>query len=301
MGLQHLAVYRSGPRRSGSQIASDGFRITGAPIRRVATENRRVSIGHPGIPLPMPRRVTRPDLLRDSRKWSGITGAGLAASLAGYAIFFIVYNIQFTLAGEGNRVSMSAAAGIAVTLVGVIGWALANLPAPSRSLQTIAFASLVALLTASGCIVNYAISSFWTAAYRRQTTILAATQNHFGKIPEGGTLLLDGVCGFVGPAVVFEFDYDFTGALRLLYRNRSLHAGVVTPKLKVAPDGLETENWGGMNKYKYEKDLIVYNVSQESTAHITDEKSAEQYFSKDTSDWRADCSRATPGVGLPIF
>jgi hypothetical protein len=150
-------------------------------------------------------------------------------------------------------------------------------------------------------MVNYAIASFWTAACKRQTTVLAAIRGHFGTLPEGSTLLLDGICGFVGPAVVFEFNYDFRGALRMLYRDRSLRADVVTPRLKVAQDGLETENWGVVSKYYYENNWMIYNVSHNSTKNITDQKTAEEYFTKDASDWRADCSRAVLGVGLPIF
>jgi len=223
----------------------------------------------------------------------------LLVSLAGYAIFFVVPNILFTVAGAGNRVSMSAAVGIALVLVGVTGWAVAYISA--EYLRRVGFALVVALLVGSGCLVNYAIGSFWTAAFQRETTILAAIHGHFRTIPEGSALLLDGVCPYVGPAIVFESSWDLRGALSLLYRDPTLRADIVTPTLKITQDGLETTIYSKKTKYHYGPDLIIYNMPRDMDRRINVRKDAEDYFANRGTNLPADCYSGHAGVGVPIF
>jgi hypothetical protein len=242
---------------------------------------------------------TESDWLLHPRNWGQIVGAGLLVSLAGYAIFFVVPNILFTVAGAGNRVSMSAAVGIALVLVGVTGWAVAYISA--EYLRRVGFALVVALLVGSGCLVNYAIGSFWTAAFQRETTILAAIHGHFRTIPEGSALLLDGVCPYVGPAIVFESSWDLRGALSLLYRDPTLRADIVTPTLKITQDGLETTIYSKKTKYHYGPDLIIYNMPRDMDRRINVRKDAEDYFANRGTNLPADCYSGHAGVGVPIF
>jgi hypothetical protein len=262
-----------------------------------------------------------PGWLLHRREWVRIVAAGLVVSVAGYAIFFIVPNVAFTLAGVQNRVSMSAAAGIAVALVGAIGWIVSNMS--GEYLRRGTFASLVALLAASGCLVNSAIASFWTAAFQRERMVLAAIRNHFPTLPGGSTLILDGICPTVGPAPVFNSSWDLTGALQLMYRDRTLRANVVPglerqgdvvqgavdpeghsqnppPKLKVTSDGVEIINSGYPARYTYGPGLIIYNIAQDTDRRIGDQQAAEDYF-KNVSSNLNNCPAINESVGVPIF
>jgi hypothetical protein len=255
------------------------------------------------------------------REWVRIVVTGLMVSVAGYAIFFIVPNVEFTLAGIQNRVSMSAAAGIAVALVGAIGWTVSNMS--GEYLRRGAFASLVALLAASGCLVDSAIASFWTAAFQREGMVMAAIRNHFRTLPEGSTLILDGICPTVGPAIVFASSWDLTGALQLMYRDRTLRANVVPglerqgdlvqgardpkghsqnppPKLKVTPDGVEMITSGYLARYPYGPGLIIYNIAQDTDGRIGDQQAAEDYFRNIRSNLN-NCPAINESVGVPIF
>jgi hypothetical protein len=233
------------------------------------------------------------------RDWHRMMAAGLAAGLAGYAIFFLVWPIQFTFAGVQNRVSMSAAPGLALMFVGLMGFALSKRCA--NSLRPAGFASLVALFAASGCLVNYAIASFWIAASERQPAIIEAIRNHFPTFPKGRTLILDGACPNVGPGIVFQSNWDLAGALKLLYRDRELRADVVTPSLKVARDGIETLEASVLNTYPYGPGLLIYNVRRNTHAHILDMKAAEDYFANPENGLPSDCHPLDEGVGIPIF
>jgi hypothetical protein len=258
--------------------------------------------------------------LLNRREWVRIAVIGLVMSVAGYAIFLVAPNLWFTLAGTQNRVSISAAAGISVALVATIGWAVSNLS--GEYLTRGAFASLVALFAATGCVVDLAIGSFWTAAFQREGMVLAAIRNHFPALPEGSTLILDGICPTVGPAIIFASGWDLTGALRLMYRDRSLRANVVPglerqgdlvqkgdainnlqnqpPKLKVTPDGIEMNTSGHPAEYPYGPGLFIYNIAQDMDIRIADQKVADDYFTSIGSNLY-NCRSINEGIGVPIF
>ena len=240
-----------------------------------------------------------PDILTRPRKWTWIMAAGLAISLAGYAIFLTVEAIQFTLAGVGNRVSMSAAAGMAVVFVGAIGWIASHLTTERR--RRVAFASLVALLATSACLVNYAIASFWITASQRQQVVLAAIQSHFPTLPTNGTLILDGMCPYVGPGIVFESSWDLAGALQLLYRDNTLRADVVTPKLIFKQDKIETTIYDEVTDYPYGPDVIIYNVARDLDRRLIDAASARNYVANIHGGPGDDCPPGSEGVGVPVL
>jgi hypothetical protein len=233
------------------------------------------------------------------RGWLELSAAGLAAALAGYAVFLIAPNIQFTIAGIMNRASMAAAAGVAVFLTGAIGYLTCDLP--RERFGRIAFALLASTFISSGCMVNYAIASHWIAAYRREAEILLGIQARFPVLPEGGTFILDGICPYIGPAIVFESRWDLAGALQLLYRDPGLRADVVTPRLEIMQDGLRTTLYGVSTDYLYGRDLIIYNIRYNVEKHLSDRQAAEAYFAEFSRDRENRCVWGHESTGAPIF
>jgi hypothetical protein len=231
--------------------------------------------------------------------WLELSAAGVAAALAGYAVFLIGPNLQFTIAGIMNRASMAAAAGLAVFLIGVIGHLTCNLP--GERLRRIAFALLASSLIASGCMVKYAIASHWIAAYRHEGEILRAIQARFPALPEGATFILDGICPYIGPAIVFESRWDLTGALQLLYRDPALRADVVTPRLQTMQDGLRATIYGVSTDYPYGRELIIYNIRYNVERHLVDRRAAEAYFAEFGRDRENRCIWGHESTGAPIF
>jgi hypothetical protein len=59
-------------------------------------------------------------------RWLAQIAAGFVLAFAGYAL--INENVQFTLAGIGNRISMMTMPGIAIALIGITGLIGTSLP-----------------------------------------------------------------------------------------------------------------------------------------------------------------------------
>jgi hypothetical protein len=194
---------------------------------------------------------------------------------------------------------MAATAGIAVFLTGVVGHLTCDLP--RERFQRLAFALLISVFIASGCMVNYAIASHWIAAYRREGEILRAIQTRFPILPKGSTFILDGTCPYIGPAIVFESQWDLAAALQLLYRDPTLRADVVTPRLEIMQDGLRTTIYGVSADYPYERKLMIYNIRYDVESHLVNRQAAEAYFAQFSHDRENRCVWGHESTGAPIF
>jgi hypothetical protein len=233
------------------------------------------------------------------RGWLALSAAGLGAALCGYAVFLVLPNISFTIAGLINRVSMAAAAGMAVFLVGLTGYLTCDLP--TERVRRTGFALLATIFIGSGCLVNYAIASHWTAAYNRQIEILNTIRSHFPTLPKGSALILDGTCPFIGPGIVFATTWDLAGALQLLYRDPDLRAEIVTPLLEVVETGLKTTEYGRPIYYPYGPDLIIYDFRHNVDRHLLNRQAAESYFTEVSGDRASRCVWGHTSLGVPIF
>jgi hypothetical protein len=227
-------------------------------------------------------------------RWLAMFATGFVLALAGYAIFFIRGEYQFTVAGIGNRVSMMAVPGIAIALIGITGFISTTLPDRSRPAF---FAAIVAMLCASGTLINAVVASFYADATRRQEEILNRISTLLPSGTDGGTLLIGGFCPYVGPAIVFEGPYDTTGALRIRFNDRKLRADIVTQGLRFETDGAHTEFYGEEMVYRYGTTLRGIDLNDGTIAELRDQIAAEKFFGPRPTI----CPPGQPGVGVPIF
>jgi hypothetical protein len=225
---------------------------------------------------------------------------GLVVFGLGYAIFLTNENALIAATGIANRIAIASAVGVALSLVGGIGWVSAFLP--SDRLRRRCFCVLVALLCTSGFAINNTVASFWIDSYRQQQEILADIRQQFPTLPAASTLILDGVCPYLGPAIIFESSWDLAGALMTFYRDRTLRADVVTPNLKVEEDRLSTMLYGGMySHYPYNEKLFVYHIGRKTTHYLTDVQAARRYFQTFNPDFDNDCPPSREGFGVQLF
>lgn len=223
---------------------------------------------------------------------------GLAVFGLGYAIFLTNHNVQFTNTGMANRTAIAAAIGVALTQIGALGW-LSTLFSSERWRKR-AFGVLVALFCSTGFLINNTLASFWSAASRQQQLILVDLRKQFPALPGGSTLILDGVCPYIGPASVFESGWELVGALMMIYRDKALQAEIATPKLKVTPNGLVKSQGGRKQHYPYEK-LFVYDFEQKKGYKLTDAETARRYFQASSSNHRPGCPESHYGFGVAVF
>jgi hypothetical protein len=231
--------------------------------------------------------------------WGGLIAAGLLTFGLGYAIFLTNTQIQLTVAGIGNRVAIGATIGIALALVGLLGWLALVLSGRWRSRS---FVGAVALLCSCGFVTLATFGAFWDRAADEQRAILVAFQRHYPELPPGSTFLLDGTCAYAGPALVFESAWDFSGALSVVYGDPTIKADIVTPRLTVEPTHVSTVIYSVLGKqYPYGTDLLVYDFERDAAEPLTDYATAQRYFQRNNPDRSNGCPPGIEGLGVRLL
>jgi hypothetical protein len=236
-----------------------------------------------------------------SRKALLITGlSGFTLFWLGYAVFLTNYNVGFSTTGIANRTAIAAGVGFAVSMIGAGGWVCS---AFSRAqIRRFSFSAFIAALCGAGFLLINVTALFWTKAYERQQELVARIRERLPELTPDSTLILDGACPYVGPAIVFESPWDLAGALAILYHNqsRSLKADVVTRNVQVEPTGISTTIYNMRQFYPYSGKLLIYNDRLRIVRPLTDVVAARLYFrSGETNCDR--CPRGRVGHGVPIF
>jgi hypothetical protein len=131
--------------------------------------------------------------------------------------------------------------------------------------------------------------------------MLADVAQHFPSIPHGTTLILDGVCPYIGPGIVFECFWDVGPALNILYHDWTLKGDVVSPRLKVEDRGLVTTIFSAVRYYPYSQDLMIYNYRRKLVERLTNAETTRRYFETVDRTHGHDCSPATEGYEVSIF
>jgi len=228
---------------------------------------------------------------------SKITIAGVIIFFWGYSIFLTNYSIAFTPTGIGNRVSIGAAIGVAITWVGlIIGICILI---KNDKFRNIFFSFSVTTLCVSGFIIINTISSFWIKASDSENEVLKEIKNSIPVLPDSTILMLDGVCSYIGPAIVFESSWDLAGALRIAYSNKNLKADIITPTLGITVDGFITSMYG--EDYFYPYTILIYNYYQKRVYRINNIKEALDYFESVDSNYNGICPEGYEAHGIKIF
>ncbi|HEY9653497.1 MAG TPA: hypothetical protein V6C95_22745 [Coleofasciculaceae cyanobacterium] len=228
-----------------------------------------------------------------------LIGLNLIVYGLGYAIFINNSNVGFTTTGISNRTAIAAAIGVAGLWVVGLAWVSSLIN--SIYLQKYFFCILITLLCFSGFLINNTIALFWIDAYHKQQEIIADVRQAFPTFPAGSTLILDGICPYMGPGIVFESNWDLMGVLRIIYRDLTLKSDVVTSNLKVEKDGLTTLVYGNLNPYPYNQNLFIYNFTKKKITRLVNAETAHSYFAQFNPDYSNGCPKGHEGKGVPIF
>jgi hypothetical protein len=226
----------------------------------------------------------------------GLCLAGVVVVAAGYAIF-LTTGISLSPTGSNNRSAVIAAAGNAMVLVGALAWLTTRLPERVRPLG---LAAPVAAAIFGASLLSSRLARDWTLASRRAEAIVAQVVHAVPRPEQESTILLDGFCRYVGPAVVFDAPWDLSGALQIAYRDSTLLADVASPDLTVADDGIHTLVYGDETIHPYRR-LLVVNVRSRVVVPLTDAIEARRYFARYNPDHSNGCPPGRPGHGVAVF
>lgn len=236
------------------------------------------------------------DALDSLRPAVALCLGGLLVAAAGYAIF-LTTGISLDATGSNNRSAVVAAAGIALAAVGALAALATRLPPAARPLG---FAVPVALAVFGASLLSLRLADYWVRASREAGAIVTTLTRTFPRLPPGSTLILDGFCRYVGPAVVFDASWDLQGALRLAYRDPDMLADVVSPDVKVAEDGVHTVVYGAETIYPYRR-LLVFNFRHGVGVALPNAEEARRYFDRYNPDYSNGCPPGRAGHGVEVF
>ena len=219
---------------------------------------------------------------------------GVAAFLLAHAIFVFTGAIVFAPSGIGNRTLVAAAVGFAITLVAL--FELVSLSASPRHARTL-FTGLVVLTSVAGTARVELIDRYWAEAPEYTREILRAASVDLRNLPEGSTVILDGVCPYHGPAIVFETYWDVSGALSIV-TGRNLRGDAVSPRMWIVANGIKTSVYDEPQFFPFGATLFVYNPRLRVLAPLPDQASARRYFGR-PGRW-TKCPVGYPGQGVVI-
>ncbi len=218
--------------------------------------------------------------------------------ILGYFIFFTNNQVGFSPTGIENRVAIGAAIGVAMTIIGLVGWVSRIFLSDKYS--RVFFSIIIAIVCTGSFLTVNTIASFWVEANNKSQIVLKDIHEQFPLVARKTTIIVDGVCPYVGPAPVFEADWDLKGALQTYYLDSTLRADIVTPRLRVNEKGLSTTIYTFTTTYPY-KNLYIYNYKNKQIFQIENSGQAYDYFSKYNSDYNNGCPNAEAGNGVSIF
>jgi len=225
--------------------------------------------------------------------------AGLVVFALGYVIFLAGRNALITPTGMNNRIAIAAAVGVAISFVGAAGWLCGLLGSDRRRARV--FSLSILGLVVSGFLINFGLSTYWRDSYAEQQRDLAGLQAALPELPSGQTVLLDGVCPYLGPAAVFESPWDLSGALAVIYRDATLRADVVTPSLQISERAVQTEIYGEATRYAFDQGVTVYHHGLRQAFSLPTAEAARLYFNEISQGKGEACPLGRPGYGVPVL
>jgi hypothetical protein len=233
------------------------------------------------------------EALIGARHWRDCVRVGLIAFVLGYAIFLTNRQVLFRSAGIDNRVNAAAALGVAAILVGAVGWIAGRLT-ESRGIAL--FSASVGCIVATGVLIIATLGSFWTSAAKEQHAIVSSLQRTAPSLPPSSTVVLDGVCPEIGPAVVFADQWDFRGALALAYHDPSLAADAATEALRAGSRRLELEMTflgdRSTRTYAYGPHLFIYDFPRRTLHVLRHRSDAARYISSERPSFQCPPQRS---------
>jgi hypothetical protein len=217
----------------------------------------------------------------------------------GYGMFLTTARISFSSTGLANRVAIAGALGVAMSLTAFAGW-FSTLPSKA-SVRRRSFAFLIAVLCVSGCLINNSLARYWVAAWPQQLAVRDEIRSALPTLPAHTTVILHGVCPYMGPAVIYESDWDLAGILQVTYGDRTLKADVTSNRLVVEPYGVVTRIYGRSNVHPFEGRLVLYDHGRGNAVALVDEQAAVRFFGTRRPGLPDGCAKGTPGKGVNVL
>ena len=222
----------------------------------------------------------------------GLMGAAAATYFLGYAMAFLTGGVGTATLGPANRTAVASSIAVALLLTGA-AWGLAR-RAPRPSLI---YAGVIGTAVFAFGGIDAAVNAGWGEAARRQEVLLGDLRVALAGESRARTVLIGGVCPYVGPAAVMVSDWGATGAVRLALGRPEIRADVVSPTTRVATDVVVTELMGSENRYPF-TGLYGFDAVAGTARALPDSAAAARFV--EAASGASRCP-ARPREGGPLF
>ncbi len=240
-------------------------------------------------------RLRRCEMWPPARSWLLLAVLGLVLFLLGYSMFAADVTRNLTTTGVDNRTMIAAVLGTAISLVAIIGLIAAF--GPHGRSRPVVFSAGISLLTASGFVILTVITASWSEAAALQREVIAGVTAAFPTPPAGKVLIIDGMCAWNGPGIIFESADDVSAMLRLIFRNPSLTGDIRGGEMRLGPDGIHKVYYGKDAKYEYSDSLLTLDLRNRTVTRLADYQTARSYFERHP----LTCPSGRAGDGYRIF
>ena len=122
-----------------------------------------------------------------------------------------------------------------------------------------------------------ATERYWVQSVAMQERVIEAARVDLRALPANSIVILDGVCPYQGPAIVFDSSWDFAGALSLALK-RPVSGDVMSERLRLLPKGLETSIYEAPIFYPFGNSLYIYDRRSRRVQPLDTRSAAEAYF-----------------------
>ena len=153
----------------------------------------------------------------------------------------------------------------------------------------------MAAVCASSVLIVNATAGYWEDAWTAERRVLRSIRAELPSLAPRSTVILDGVCPYVGPGIVFESSWDLAGALQALYGDDSLLADV-TAEATVRGDGIAAEIYGEEMFHPYSRTMILFDYERRSATTLPNAEAARAHFGR-SGEIENDCPEGAAGEG----
>jgi hypothetical protein len=218
----------------------------------------------------------------------------------GCALFFPDNHFDFSSPGIQNRTAIASALGAACMLIAAAGLACSLIGSVTARVR--AYSLAVGLICGTNCLAVNGIAFYWTKAASEQSAILRSVADNVPSLPTKSVLLLDGFCRYTGPGIIFEDDWDTSGALQLTLHDNLLRGDVISPNLHFGEAGAETTMYGEPEAhYGYSDHLFVFNVRKSVLVKIPSKAAADAYLHSVNPSRDSGCPVGREGNGESVI
>ena len=160
--------------------------------------------------------------------------------------------------------------------------------------------AVLLLFCATGIYLQVATGRMWVRAAERQDAVVAAVLAAAGDLRAGDTVLIYGLCPYLGPAAVLRSPDDTGPRLMIASSGRILAADLIQPDTRLTSSEINTNHHDRLKGHYPYRSLVVVDLPRRAATRIESYSEASAFFAAHPIRDAAGCSYVR-GRGTPLY